>query len=554
LLFPAGLLQGLAPALQWLLQDPLTCFAHATLPQHTKDRLFVVLLLPAGLLQGLAPALQWLLQVFPRRSVTGTAGAWLLLQELITSSSSSTSAAAAVGQQRVNAGSSTAAAAAVAVGQQPVNADLASSLVQLGPVLQAYIDQAYATHRHPSSGGAGKASGTGTPAKKVSKEGSGSSGGKDGSSGGGAEAPVLKSSNSAEAAAAAAAAAAVAAAEDGSWRYSHPVALTDDPSSSTFSSLLALLHCVQASMLTVPLSPAAAAVTESEDSSRSSAAAEQQQHQLEQPILPARAFLQIIAVANTWLQDQPSAAAASCSSSSNAEPVPPDHLQALPLKDVALAAACMLGIDSSAAALKYITRASEALSDGFFDLSVLRPGAAAAADADATTSSNAAAADLVDSVLGFKLLLEAIALLQRCGQCAWLALPLQQLSASAQGCSRQEMQQLVMTRGKLLLQVLSEYLMYHAPEGQKQQQQQPKQQQKKEEDEHGFEQQQEDAGSENAERCVLVAHVLIQMCPGRLAGAAGLLGGHGIVGEFLCLFLTVVALQLQQMSSSITAN
>jgi hypothetical protein len=319
-----------------------------------------------------------------------------------------------------------------------------------------------------------------------------------------------------------------------------------------FSSLLALLHCVQASVLTVPLLPAAtAAASESGEGSKSSnaVAEEQPQQQLEQPILPARAFMQVIAVANTWLQDQPPAAGSSSSSSSSSsatEPVPMDHLQVLPLKDVALAAACMLGLDSSAAALKHITRASEALSDGFFDLSVLKqqdPSSAAAADASASGNAAGAAAaaasssELVNSALGFKMLLESIALLQRCGQGTWLALPLQQLAASARGCSRQEMQQLIITRGKLLLQVLSDYLM-HAPEGQKQQQQQqPKQQeqQQQEEEADGFEQQQEDAGSENAERCVLVAHVLIQMCPGRLAGTAGVLGSHGLVGKWVAV-------------------
>jgi hypothetical protein len=279
-------------------------------------------------------------------------------------------------------------------------------------------------------------------------------------------------------------------------------------------------------MLTVPLQPAesAAAAAASED-------AEGKQQQ--QPVLPARAFLQIIAVANTWLQDQPPAAALG-SSSSSAEVVPADHLLVLPLKDVALAAACMLGVSSSAAALKHTTRACEALSDGFFDLSVLQNAAAAsdAAASSSTDATNTSSAELVDSVLGFQLLLEAIALLQQSGQTTWLALPLQQLAASARGCSRDQMQQLVVTRGKLLLQVLSDYLM-HASEGSKQQQEQQQQQQ-----EQGFEQQQEDAGTENAERCVLVAHVLIQMCPGRLAGAAGLLGSHGIVGEFDLLALT----------------
>jgi hypothetical protein len=316
--------------------------------------------------------------------------------------------------------------------------------------------------------------------------------------------------------------------EDGSWRYSHPVALADDPSSSTFSSCLALLHCVQASMLIVPLRTAGSAAA-----AAASEIAEGQQQQQEQPVLPARAFLQIIAVANTWLQDQPPAAA--INSSSSAEPVPADHLLVLPLNDVALAAACMLDIESSAAALKHITRACEALSDGFFDLSVLQ-NAAAAAGAATTSGRTLDAADssaalVADSVSGFKLLLEAVALLQRNGQCTWLVLPLQQLAASARGCSRDEMLQLVITRGKLLLQVLSDYLM-HTPDGPKQQQQPKQQQHQDEQQQQGFEQQQEDAGTENAERCVLVAHVLIQMCPGRLAGAAGLLGSHGIVGEY----------------------
>jgi hypothetical protein len=274
-------------------------------------------------------------------------------------------------------------------------------------------------------------------------------------------------------------------------------------------------------MLSVPLQPAGSAAAAAAASEVAEGELQQQQQQ-QQPVLPAKAFLQIIAVANTWLQDQPPAAA--ISSSSSAELVPADHLLVLPLKDVALAAACMLGVDSSAAALKHITRACEALSDGFFDLSVLQNAAAASgASGAATTSGSIDAADsstgLVDSVPGFKLLLEAVALLQRNSQCTWLALPLQQLAASARGCSRDQMQQLVITRGKLLLQVLSEYLM-HVPDGSKQQQQ-PKQQQQ----EQGFEQQQEDAGTENAERCVLVAHVLIQMCPGRLRS-------HGIVGEF----------------------
>jgi hypothetical protein len=284
-------------------------------------------------------------------------------------------------------------------------------------------------------------------------------------------------------------------------------------------------------MLSVPLQTAGSAATAA---AASEIAEGQQQQQQQQPVLPARAFLQIIAVANTWLQDQPPAAAIS-SSSSSAEPVPADHLLVLPLKDVGLAAACMLDIDSSAAALKHLTRACEALSDGFFDLSVLQIAAAAAAGAATTSGRSSDAADpsaecVVDSVSGFKLLLEAVALLQRNGQCTWLALPLQQLAASARGCSRDEMQQLVITRGKLLLQVLSDYLM-HAADGSRQQQQPKQQQHQDEQQQQGFEQQQEDAGTENAERCVLVALVLIQMCPGRLAGAAGLLGSHGIVGE-----------------------
>lgn len=343
----------------------------------------------------LVSALHWIQAQHPKRCITNTAGAWLLLKELFTASSepsASVAAAAATFQSDL------------IPAKEPT---LAGFVGKLAPVLQAYIDQGYATlQENPASPKAIKA----TPSRKH-----GSSNGNSNSSDGG---EGLISNSSSEAAVTAA----VSVAEDGSWRFNHPICLVDEGSNPVFGSLIATLHVLQMQLLQLLRQSAPAATADTPE-------AEQQQQQI---VLPGKAFLQLTALSVAIMHQE---AAANSSGSS----IPSDHLDVLPCKDIAVVAARMLHITHVAAATKHLKFCCKALQQGCFQSS--QP------DSGSSSSENA------DSVLAFKLLLECIMLLQQCGQSRSMLLPLDLLLDAARSCTRQQKQQLIATRGQQLLQV-----------------------------------------------------------------------------------------------------
>jgi hypothetical protein len=162
-------------------------------------------------------------------------------------------------------------------------------------------------------------------------------------------------------------------------------------------------------------------------------------------------------------------------------PDPPvaDHLIVLPSKALALAASHQLGTDSTSTALQLVLAACKALqaaarassNPGNLNTAgsnLVNGGKADDQDqmsqagtyrwaAHCTSSSMRRLAE-ADAALLFKLLLESAALLQRCNQQAVPAVIMEQLAEAAKGCSKQQLQQLVVLRGQLLLHVLSEYL------------------------------------------------------------------------------------------------
>jgi hypothetical protein len=411
---------------------------------------------------GLLAALQWLLQHHPHRSLTASMGAWLLLTELGATSGKPQHAGS------IRTAAVAADAADVGVGpEQPFS--LADTLLPaLATVLQAYVDCGYANAaRLPTAPisqvlvctGSGRNSGTGTPAVRRL----GSRERLESSSSPAATAPLKKRGNT------------VAVAQEGSpgghapaeadagavlKGTMHAVCLTDDPSTAVFNHLLACLQSLQIQLLVLAANMSVDSKEQQQD-----AKAQVQDSRPSLP-LPHATNMQVLAAANTYMQQCAGAAAEAAPGRQY------EHQTMLPLPAIAVEALAVVGMDSLAAAQQLVELCSKALQrDCIQHLVLMRKqqqqqeqnaggeGTSSSNDAASASSSIGGSDSKADPAAVYRLLLDSVSLQQACGV-AVTEDCLGGLSMAAHACTRAEVQQLLQQRGAELLRVLLRYIQH----------------------------------------------------------------------------------------------
>lgn len=429
---------------------------------------------------GILSALHWLLQHHPHRCLTASMGAWLLLIELGATDST-------LPQQHAGDDAPADAAAAAAgkdgaavLGVSPFAASdgLTSGLAT---VLQAYVDCAYANVKQPpaaplpqAAGGpaSGRSSGATTPVRKMaSREKIDSS-----SVSSPAVTPPQKKRGPA-------AAAPAAAPEDGSpgghtgegkaaavdagavlKGVAHAVCLIDDPSTPVFLHLLALLHSLQIQLLVLAARGGECLSRGGEEQDSGTGALQ----------LPHATHMQVLAAANTWLQQQAGEAAAAAAGGGQQYV----HETLLQLPAVALAGLRETGMDSLAAVQQLVEICSKSLQQDCIHFITAKrkqqqqqqreePEQAPGVH-NSSGSTAGSVGVVVDAAQVFTLLLDSVSLQQACGA-AVTEECLNGVAVAARGCTRPEVQQLLQQRGTELLHVLLRYIQ-HDPRQQQQQQ------------------------------------------------------------------------------------
>lgn len=441
---------------------------------------------------GIVAALQWLLQHHPQRCLTASMGAWLLLIELGTTSGSPQPSNGSAAAEAAGKGSAAVLPPfALADGMAPA----------LAQVLQAYVDCAYANVAQPPAAPlpqtavntAAARNSNSTPVRKMaSRE-------KIDSSSSPAATPPQKKRGSATAAeegspGAQAGEGKPAAVDAGTVLkgFAHAVYLVDDPSTAIFKHLLSELHSLQIQLLVLAASMPAG---QQQDGHGEGSALQ----------LPHATNMQVLAIANMWLQQQAGPAGRQY-----------QHQALLPLPAVAVAASNEVGMDSMIAVQQLVDLCCKALQRDCvtyftFKRQQLFQQQQQQLAGDAGTSSSAAAAAVgssssvgnVDAAQVYQMLLDSISLQQACGA-AVREECFNAVALAARACMRNQVLQLLQQRGTELLHVLLRYV-----------QQDPVQQQQAAAAADGSGDADADAAERDlavSQRCAMCANVLMEVC------------------------------------------
>jgi hypothetical protein len=438
---------------------------------------------------GILLALQWLLREQPHRCLTASAGAWLLLQELLAPAFHAH--ATSQQQQGGEGGEASSPAAAASAGSKDSGSSSSSDaqpadflMPAVGPLLQAFVDRGYASAASPPTLAAAAASGAASSAK-----GGGAGGGHttprrlaskdrvDSSSGVSSPRGPRPTPDAAAGSASPPPATPAAASSSLPPEFAHPICLLDDPHSEVFATLLARLHVIQVQLLLL---------TANERDARHAAASrdggKRSNTNRWQGAVPPKMHLQSVAVLTCWLSQSAgpvaAARAAAATGGGGSPAVPAAHEALAPLPAVAVQAMEGLGISRPHSGVQLVLMAAR---DGIYtdcahflaaQAREARATAAAAAAAEAAGSSNssggdAAAADAsssadassttkLDAQLTFRTLLGCASVLQACGFPDAFLLLFEPLMASARCCDAQQVVQLIQQEGGNLLRVLTD--------------------------------------------------------------------------------------------------
>jgi hypothetical protein len=240
----------------------------------------------------------------------------------------------------------------------------------------------------------------------------------------------------------------------------HAVCLTDDPSTAVFNHLLACLQSLQIQLLVLAANMSVDSKEQQQD-----AKAQVQDSRPSLP-LPHATNMQVLAAANTYMQQCAGAAAEAAPGRQY------EHQTMLPLPAIAVEALAVVGMDSLAAAQQLVELCSKALQrDCIQHLVLMRKqqqqqeqnaggeGTSSSNDAASASSSIGGSDSKADPAAVYRLLLDSVSLQQACGvavteDCRG------GLSMAAHACTRAEVQQLLQQRGAELLRVLLRYIQH----------------------------------------------------------------------------------------------
>jgi hypothetical protein len=240
--------------------------------------------------------------------------------------------------------------------------------------------------------------------------------------------------------------------------FAHAVCLIDDPSTKVFRHLLAKLHSLQVQLLVL-----AASMGQGSSSSEQEEA-EPTADSMMKLQLPHATNLQVLAIANLWLQQHAGSGAAAAAAGRQFK-----HQALLPLPGVALEALHDTGMDSLAAVQQLVRLCAKALQADCFRFVMLRQQqmqqqqqqaageGSSSSGSSSTAAAAAAAANRADTVEVYNLVLDAVCLQQACGVAASES-TLSAVAFAARCSMRAEVLQLLQQRGGELLRALLQYV------------------------------------------------------------------------------------------------